>query len=64
MSEHQAIIDRVLQRDSAGAVEALRTHLRGVFQSVQVLVAENEAYFATETEAAPPQRGRATGMRR
>jgi DNA-binding GntR family transcriptional regulator len=64
LSEHQAIIDRVLQRDSAGAVEALRTHLRGVFQSVQILVAENEAYFATESEATPPARNRAAGLRR
>lgn len=64
LSEHQAIIDRVLQRDAAGAVDALRTHLRGVFQSVQVLVAENEAYFASESEATPPLRGRPVGMRR
>ncbi|MCW0233026.1 MAG: GntR family transcriptional regulator [Ferrovibrio sp.] len=64
LTEHQAIIDRVLQRDVVGAVEALRTHLRGVFQSVQVLVAENEAYFATDTEASPPLRGRSAGHRR
>jgi DNA-binding GntR family transcriptional regulator len=63
LTEHQAIIDRVLNRDATGAVEALRTHLRGVFQSVQVLVAENEAYFATESDVTPPQRSRA-GTRR
>lgn len=64
LTEHQSIIDRVLQKDAVGAVDALRTHLRGVFQSVQLLVAENEAYFATESEAAAPQRGRIAGQRR
>jgi len=64
LTEHQAIIDRVLKRDAPGAVEALRTHLRGVFQSVDILVAENEAFFATEAEAMPPPRGRMAGLRR
>lgn len=64
LAEHQAIIDGVLRRDAKGAVEALRTHLRGLFKSLEILTAEHGSYFATESEATPPLRGRSAVIRR
>lgn len=55
VNEHSAIIDGVLRRDRAGALEALRVHLRGVFRSVENLANENPKYFAEEGEG-PPRR--------
>lgn len=46
LAEHGAIVDRVVHRDRDGALAALRTHLRGLFRSVDRLMAENPGYFA------------------
>jgi GntR family transcriptional regulator, rspAB operon transcriptional repressor len=58
VQEHSAIVDGVVRRDRAGALEALRTHLRGLFRSVAVLQAENSQYFAEEGEGAPRRAAR------
>jgi DNA-binding GntR family transcriptional regulator len=63
LGEHQAVVDRVLQHDADGAAEALRHHLRGVFQSVQVLIAENEAFFENAGDAEAPPRARIASRR-
>jgi GntR family transcriptional regulator, rspAB operon transcriptional repressor len=55
IDEHSAIIDSVIRRDRAGAIDALRAHLRGLFRSVESLVEENRQYFAEEGEG-PPRR--------
>jgi GntR family transcriptional regulator, rspAB operon transcriptional repressor len=47
LAEHRVIVDRFLARDRAGAVEAMRTHLRGVFRSIEILQRENPDYFAS-----------------
>lgn len=60
VAEHRAIVDRFIARDAAGAVEAMRTHLRGVFRSIEILQAENPEYFASAVGGA---RGRAGGAR-
>jgi DNA-binding GntR family transcriptional regulator len=49
IAEHSLIVDRLIHRDRAGAVEAMRGHLRGLFRSVAVLTAANAGYFADET---------------
>ena len=46
IAEHAAIVDRVVARDRDGAIAALRTHLRGLFRSVELLQKQNPAYFA------------------
>jgi DNA-binding GntR family transcriptional regulator len=46
LSEHEAVIDRMLARDMAGAVEAMRAHLRGIFRTIETLRNENNEYFA------------------
>ncbi len=51
IAEHAAIVDRIVQRDRAGAIDAMRTHLRGLFRSVEMLVKQNPDYFA---DRAPP----------
>lgn len=52
LSEHEQIVDRVTAGDPDGAAGAMRAHLRGVFVSVEVSMAENPEYFAW-TEAGP-----------
>jgi DNA-binding GntR family transcriptional regulator len=46
LAEHEAVIDRMLARDTAGAVEAMRAHLRGIFRTIETLRNENNEYFA------------------
>jgi GntR family transcriptional regulator, rspAB operon transcriptional repressor len=53
VQEHGAIVDGVVRRDRDGALAALRTHLRGLFRSVEILQGENRQYFAEEGEGAP-----------
>ena len=57
IAEHRDIVDRFIARDRAGAVEAMRRHLRGVFRSIEILQAENPDYFAGAEGTA---RGRAS----
>lgn len=59
IDEHSAIVDRVVERDRAGATEALRAHLRGLFRSVEQLIKENREHFAEEGEGAPRRAPRA-----
>jgi DNA-binding GntR family transcriptional regulator len=53
IAEHAAIVDRVVQRDRDGALEAMRVHLRGLFRSVDVLMKQNPDYFAEKADATP-----------
>jgi DNA-binding GntR family transcriptional regulator len=46
VAEHQVIVDRFIARDRSGAVAAMRTHLRGVFRSIEILQRDNPGYFA------------------
>src|SRR5690349_10922257 len=60
LAEHEAVVDRMLARDSRGAVEAMRVHLRGIFRTIEMLRNDNSAYFADEQDpeavrAAAPQ---------
>lgn len=57
IAEHRTIVDRFIAGDGAGAVEAMRTHLRGVFRSIEILQGENPDYFAN---ASGGVRGRST----
>jgi DNA-binding GntR family transcriptional regulator len=56
IAEHQNIVDRFVDRDREGAVEAMRKHLRGVFRSIEILQADHPDYF---TGATGNSRGRA-----
>ena len=61
--EHTQIVDCLIRRDCAGAVAAMRGHLRGLFRSVEVLAAREPGYFVDETAggSAPPPRAVASG---
>jgi DNA-binding GntR family transcriptional regulator len=48
IAEHGVIVDRLIARDGAGALEAMRVHLRGLFRSVGILMQENPSYFADD----------------
>jgi DNA-binding GntR family transcriptional regulator len=58
IAEHTLIVDRLTQRDRAGAVAAMRGHLRGLFRSVEILAASEPSYFVDENGvgAGPPPR--------
>jgi len=47
VAEHRVIVDRFIARDRDGAVEAMRTHLRGVFRSIEILERDHPDYFAS-----------------
>lgn len=69
LSEHSAIVDRLIGRDRAGAIEAMRLHLRGLFRSVETLKTENASYFAddAQVQTVPPRvlvAGSQTGTKR
>ena len=59
LGEHNAIVDRLIGRDRAGAIEAMRVHLRGLFRSVDILKSENASYFADDAQV-PTAPSRAT----
>jgi DNA-binding GntR family transcriptional regulator len=52
LAEHEAVADRLLARDSAGAVDAMRIHLRGIFRTIERLRAEKNEYFAEDQDDA------------
>jgi DNA-binding GntR family transcriptional regulator len=54
--EHLAIANSLLARDKAGAVEAMRAHLRGIFRSIEILTAEKDNYFTDEAAGKAPSR--------
>ncbi len=53
LAEHEAVVDRLLARDRDGAVDAMRTHLRGIFRTIEMLRNEKNDYFADE-DCGPP----------
>jgi GntR family transcriptional regulator, rspAB operon transcriptional repressor len=52
LAEHAAVVDRLLARDRNGAVDAMRTHLRAIFRTIELLRNEKSDYFDDE-EGAP-----------
>jgi DNA-binding GntR family transcriptional regulator len=52
LAEHEAVVDRLLARDRSGAVDAMRTHLRAIFRTIEMLRNENSDYFVDEDSAA------------
>jgi DNA-binding GntR family transcriptional regulator len=53
LAEHAAVVDRLLARDRNGAVDAMRTHLRAIFRTIELLRNEKSDYFDDEEGAAP-----------
>jgi GntR family transcriptional regulator, rspAB operon transcriptional repressor len=53
LAEHEAVVDRLLARDRDGAIGAMRTHLRGIFRTIEMLRNEKDDYFADEHESSP-----------
>jgi DNA-binding GntR family transcriptional regulator len=56
--EHSEIVDGILRRDPAAALDAMRRHLRGVFVSVEAVMQRHPEFFAltAESAAALPKR--------
>lgn len=53
VAQHALVIDRLCARDRKGAVEAMRTHLRGILKTIEILRAERHDYFV-EADGDPP----------
>jgi DNA-binding GntR family transcriptional regulator len=51
--EHEAVVDRLLARDAKGAADAMRTHLRAIFRTIEMLRNEKSDYFADEETVRP-----------
>jgi DNA-binding GntR family transcriptional regulator len=51
ITEHAEVVNGLERGDAAAAVAAMRTHLRGVFRSIELLAAENPDYFAPARRA-------------
>ena len=58
LAEHQAIVERVIARDPVGAASAMRTHLRGVFVSIELSMAAHPEFFAWDEKGPRPNRHR------
>ncbi len=52
LAEHEAVVDRLLARDRVGAVDAMRTHLRAILRTIEMLRNERSDYFADQEESA------------
>jgi len=64
LAEHEAVVDRLLARDRDGAVDAMRTHLRGIFRTIEMLRNERNDYFADEDLGPPASNRRSATPRR
>ncbi len=51
LAEHEAVVDRLLARDRSGAVDAMRTHLRAIFRTIEMLRNQRSDYFADDGSA-------------
>jgi hypothetical protein len=58
VAQHALIIDRLIARDRGGAVAAMRTHLRGILKTIEILRGDTYDYFA-EADRDPQPRGEA-----
>lgn len=56
VAQHALIIDRLCARDRDGAVVAMRTHMRGILKTVEILRGEKYDYFAEEDGNLQPRR--------
>ena len=58
VAQHAQIIDRLCARDRAGAVAAMRSHMRGILKTIEILRGDKYDYFA-EADGDPQPRGEA-----
>jgi DNA-binding GntR family transcriptional regulator len=52
VEEHEAIIGHIATGDAGAAVAAMQRHLRGVFVSVEIVMARHPEFFAASAESA------------
>jgi DNA-binding GntR family transcriptional regulator len=58
VAQHALIIDRLCARDRSGAVAAMRSHLRGILKTIEILRGDKYDYFA-EADRDPQPRDEA-----
>jgi len=58
VAQHALLIDRLCARDRNGAVAAMRTHMRGILKTIEILRGEKYDYFA-KADGDPQARGEA-----
>jgi GntR family transcriptional regulator, rspAB operon transcriptional repressor len=63
MTEHRAVVERIVAGDGAGAAAAMRHHLGSIFDAIDNLAAVNQHYFTDrDTERAPSARAAGPGQ--
>ncbi|MDT7950543.1 MAG: GntR family transcriptional regulator [Acetobacteraceae bacterium] len=63
LAEHRQIVACVTSGDAPGAVAAMRTHLRGVFVSIEQSLAAHPEFFAGDAQGPRPNRHRPRQLR-
>ena len=53
VAQHAQVIDRLCARDRNGAVAAMRTHMRGILKTIEILRGDKHDYFV-EADRDPP----------
>src|SRR5262249_28698609 len=53
LAEHEAVVEALLSRDRNSAVDAMRTHLRAIFRTIEMLRNDKRDYFADEDSGSP-----------
>ncbi len=61
LSEHKGIVDSLLAGDAEAAVSALQQHLRGVFASIDLAIAEHPDFFLSDQEQGSRPAGKPQG---
>jgi DNA-binding GntR family transcriptional regulator len=56
LEQHTAVVDAVEAQDTSGAIDALRTHLRAVFDDIERIQAASPELFAGSEPARPTRR--------
>lgn len=54
LAEHVAVVDNLVARNRAGAVEAMRVHLRGIFRSIEMIAEQKNNYFVEDGNGKTP----------
>lgn len=69
LAEHIAVVKSIVARNRDGAIKAMRTHLRGIFKTIEILTIEKNDYFSEDVGRAAPlpsrsSNGKHTGLRK
>jgi GntR family transcriptional regulator, rspAB operon transcriptional repressor len=53
VTEHRTVVERVIAGDGTGAAEAMRRHLRSIFDAIETIAARHSHYFVDPHQKRP-----------